>query len=191
MVMVRNLVKKIYYYVQFAVRYLLYNNRFRHIGIHSIVKRPIRILGGKKILIGDYVIILDGLRIEALTRYNQQRFSPELVIEDGVRIGQNVHIVCAERVILHKDVSVGPYTMINDSKHGYNRPDLPLYQQDIQTKPIEIGEGTIIGMGVCILPGVTIGRHCFIGANTVVSKNIPDNSIVAAQRPRVVQIPYE
>lgn len=186
----RNLSKEIYFRTQFIFRYLIFYHRFEKIGVHSIIKRPIRILGGKRIQIGDHVMILDGLRIEAIKQYKGYKYEPQLIIEDGVTMGQSVHIVCANKIVIHNNVLIGPYSMVNDTKHGYNDPDLPLSEQMLETAPIEIGEGTVIGMSVCVLPGVSIGRHCYIGANVVVAKDIPDNSIVASPRPRIVKIPY-
>lgn len=49
-------------------------------------------------------------------------------------------------------------------------------QPIIQKGTVEIGEGSWIGENVCII-GAHIGRHCVIGANSIVTKNIPDYSI--------------
>ena len=163
---------------------------FKSIGRHSYVKKPIRIFNGHNVTIGNYVNVLDGLRLETIEKWNDQVFNPNVVIGDRVSFGQCVHLVCASKVIIHDDVAIGPFSMINDCTHGYSDPTVPLSIQNLKTAPIEIGEGTIIGMSVCILPGVSIGKHCYIGANTVVTKNLPDYTVVSAVQPRKATIPF-
>ncbi|MEO6802231.1 MAG: DapH/DapD/GlmU-related protein, partial [Granulicella sp.] len=52
---------------------------------------------------------------------------------------------------------------------------------------VEIGEGTLIGMGTMVLPNVRIGKRCVIGANSVVTSDIPDYSIAAGSPARVIR----
>lgn len=54
-------------------------------------------------------------------------------------------------------------------------------------KPVEIGDDVWIGGGSIILPGVSIGKNCTIGAGSVVTKSIPDNSIAYGNPCRVVR----
>ena len=50
--------------------------------------------------------------------------------------------------------------------------------QGITTKPVIIGDDVWIGANAVILPGVTIGKHCVVAAGAVVTKDVPDNTIV-------------
>lgn len=59
-------------------------------------------------------------------------------------------------------------------------PDLEI------TKPIVVGNSVYIGNRVIILPGVTIGNNVVIGAGAIVTKNVPDNSVVAGIPARVI-----
>lgn len=52
---------------------------------------------------------------------------------------------------------------------------------------VKIGEGTHVGIGACIIPGITIGKWCTIGAGTVVTKNIPDFSVVVGNPGRIIK----
>jgi serine acetyltransferase len=55
------------------------------------------------------------------------------------------------------------------------------------TAPIAIGNDVYIGVNAIILAGVTIGNRCIIGAGTVVTKSIPDNSVAVGVPARVVK----
>lgn len=54
-------------------------------------------------------------------------------------------------------------------------------------KPIEVGNNVWIGGNVVVLPGVKIGDHCVIGAGSVVTKDIPDNSVAVGNPCKVIR----
>ena len=54
-------------------------------------------------------------------------------------------------------------------------------------RPVSIGNGSWLGHGTVVLPGATIGRHVVIGANSVVTGHIPDNSVAAGVPARVIK----
>ena len=54
-------------------------------------------------------------------------------------------------------------------------------------KPIKVGDNVWIGGNVVVLPGVTIGNNCVIGAGSVVVKDIPDNSIAVGNPCKVIK----
>ena len=64
---------------------------------------------------------------------------------------------------------------------------MPINASSIITKTVKIGDETYIYNNSVILPGTTIGRHCVIGANSVVNSNIPDYSIAVGNPARVVK----
>lgn len=100
---------------------------------------------------------------------NHHMFSTEPWL---ISIGNNVHIT-ADVVFLTHDGG----TLIID------RADLPYY---VLTGDIEIGDNTYIGTRTIILPGVKIGSRCVIGAGSVVTKDIPDNSVAAGVPAKVI-----
>ena len=61
-----------------------------------------------------------------------------------------------------------------------------LSQKVVQKKPVEIGDGSWIGENVCII-GASVGKHCIIGANAVVTHDIPDYSIAVGSPAKVVK----
>jgi acetyltransferase-like isoleucine patch superfamily enzyme len=77
---------------------------------------------------------------------------------------------------------------ITDGLHGYENANEPYkYQKLFRIAPIRIKRGCWIGQNVVILPGVTIGELTIIGANSVVTKNIPDRCIAVGAPAKVIK----
>jgi acetyltransferase-like isoleucine patch superfamily enzyme len=152
----------------------------------SLLFRPLLIVRPEYIFVDGGVTISPGARLEAIALNPQN--PPELRIGNNVNIEQNVHIICHYRVLIEKNVSVTANCAIVDTTHPFD--DVPcetkvadLIQDDQGF--VEIGEGTVLGFGTVVLPNVRIGKGCVIGANSVVTRSIPDYS-VAAGAPAVV-----
>ena len=89
-----------------------------------------------------------------------------------ITLGNNVHLTNDIRFINHD----GGTLLFRDKV-----PDLEI------TKPITIGNNVYVGNNVLFLPGVTIGDNVIIGAGAVVTRNIPDNSVVVGVPARVIK----
>jgi len=97
-------------------------------------------------------------------------------------------ISAAKRIVIGQHVMMARNVYISDHGHEFSDPDVPFGLQDItQPKAVEIGEGTWLGQNVCVLPGVTIGRNCVIGANSVVTKDIPELSVAVGSPARIIK----
>ena len=71
--------------------------------------------------------------------------------------------------------------------HQYDNPNVPIILQPIkQISPVRIGEGSWLGENVCVI-GANIGKHCVIGANSVVTHDIPDYSIAVGVPAKVIK----
>lgn len=96
-------------------------------------------------------------------------------IENGVTIGDNV--------------MMGPECMIFTQNHAYADKTVPMNRQGFsRQRPVIIGNDVWIGARVIILPGVTIGDGCIIGAGSVVTKNIMPYSIVGGNPAKTIKI---
>jgi acetyltransferase-like isoleucine patch superfamily enzyme len=82
---------------------------------------------------------------------------------------------------------IGGGTLISGVEHGYSRRDIPMRHQPTENKPVRIEDDVWIGMGVKLLPGVTIGKGAIIGAGSVVTRSIPAYSIAIGAPCRVVR----
>lgn len=174
-----------------VISYLRYFHKFKKVGKRCVLQKPLRLINLQNVVFGDRVYILPGLRMETLEKKDGVEYTPLLKVGNGVTIGQNAHFFCASRITIGDNVGIGGNVMINDCAHGYADLTMPIQDQPISTKPIEIGDNTLIGNNVLILPGVKIGKNCCIGGNTVISKSVPDYSIVSAPRPRSVVMPHD
>ncbi len=81
----------------------------------------------------------------------------------------------------------GHYVHITDMNHGYELIDRPISVQNQPEAPVSIGEGSWLGHGVMVLPGSRIGRHVVVGANSVVSGEIPDYSVAVGVPAKVIR----
>ena len=111
----------------------------------------------------------------------------QLIFEDGCTIGHFNHIYATKSIIIRKNVLTADKVYISDNLHGYEDIDTPIVRQPIlQNGTVEIGEGSWLGENVCVL-GVKIGKHCVIGSNSVVTKDIPDYSVAIGIPARVIK----
>jgi acetyltransferase-like isoleucine patch superfamily enzyme len=104
------------------------------------------------------------------------------MIEDNCIIAHGTILSARNRIHLERGVNVAQQVLIMDHNHAYEDIDVPIIEQGItEGGRIRIGEGSWIGHGaaiVCSRGELTIGRHCVVGANSVVTRNIPDYSVV-------------
>lgn len=171
--------------------FLKKKNKFKNFGQGSLFSGDLNILNGKYITIGDKCYIGPESRIEAWDKYNNIKFNPEIIIGNDVRINSRCHIGAINKIIVGNQCLIGSNVMIIDHSHGRNTPkelDLHPGDRDLYSKgPIIIGEKTWLCENVVVLPNVKIGKCCVIGANAVVTKNIPDYSIAVGNPAKIVK----
>ena len=118
-----------------------------------------------------------------------QTMVSDTVIRVGDRclFGKGTGIVGHLEITIGDDVWTGHHVYITDQNHGYSDLDLPVSRQVMPERPVSIGDGSWLGHGTVVLPGARIGRHVVIGANSVVTGVIPDNSVAAGVPARVIK----
>ena len=155
--------------------------RFGSFGEGSIVCFPSQtIVNPGSIHLGAGIIIAPDVTLSAGWLPGQVDL-PERVVSIGDRslIGRGSSIVAHESVEIGSDVWTGHNVYITDMNHGYEDIDLPISVQNQPEAPVTIGDESWLGHGTVVLPGVHIGRHVVIGANSVVTHDIPDFSVAA------------
>ena len=112
-----------------------------------------------------------------------------LTIGQNTRIGSDAVIACSEKITLGNNVLIAARFYIADGGHEFRDPTKPvMHQGKISPKPVSIGNGSWIGINVCIMPGVTIGGNCVVAANSVVTESFPDRSVVGGVPARLIRV---
>ena len=134
------------------------------------------------------------LRLEACENYETQTFTPRIVIKDNVELNDFVHIGAANYVEIGNNVLMASKVYISDHNHGFysgdeqSDPEMPPSRRLLDAhRKVIIGDNVWLGEFVSVLPGVTIGKGSIIGANSVVSRDIPPYSIAVGTPARVVK----
>lgn len=161
---------------------------FKHFGKLSYIKRPIRIIGRRYISFGEKVYVCDGLRMEAISAWLEEKYNPMINIGDEVNIGQYCHITCANKVSIGNGVSILPNVLITDIEHEHVS-NVSLRFTGLNVGSVEIGDYSVIGMGARILGQghLKIGRNVIVGANSLVTSDIPDNVLVAGIPAKIIK----
>jgi acetyltransferase-like isoleucine patch superfamily enzyme len=111
-----------------------------------------------------------------------------------VRIGSGTFLNLGVMVAALELVEIGDHCMfangcfITDADHRVDDPTLPITWQGFTTKgPTRIGDNVWCGANVVITSGVSVGERCVIGANSVVTRDLPAFSVAAGAPARVIR----
>ncbi len=114
----------------------------------------------------------------------------------GISIGDysgiGVDAKLSGEITIGNNVMMGPEVMVYTSNHNYGRRDIPMIEQgNSEMKPVAIGDDVWIGARAIILPGVKIGSGTIIAAGSVVTKDVPEYSIVGGNPAKLLKKRFE
>ena len=141
-----------------------------------IIRFPIDIRGKKYIQVSKGFTTGVGCRIEAYPETDKK----VLFFGENFQMNDYVHITTIKNIKIGNDVLLASKIYISDCSHGSysgdendTHPDSIPHDRPLSSKPVVIEDNVWLGEFVSVLPGVTIGKGTIVGANSVVSKNLP------------------
>lgn len=160
----------------------------------TLIDSRAKIIGYKGIKIGHNFYAGKGLWLEAVSNYNEQLKSPKLIIGNDVSFSDFNHIGATNLVKIGNHVLFGSKCYVTDHNHGIyqgnqqSNIDIAPESRKLTENGIVIIEDNVwLGDNVVVLPNVTIGYGSIIGANSVVSKDIPAYSIAVGSPAKVIK----
>ena len=184
----RNIILAIFRLPQRCISFIkksYYKLKFGEFHWNSSIVKPLHIVGHGRIYIGEKVRIqnLSWIQSVSLTGHVECK----LVIGNNTTIGHFNHIIATKSVMIGSNVLTADKVYISDNIHGYEDITVPIKEQPIiQKTEVIIGDNSWLGENVCVI-GAKIGKHCVIGANSVVTKNIPDYSVAVGSPARIIR----
>ncbi|MBC6112126.1 acyltransferase [Pedobacter fastidiosus] len=132
--------------------------------------------------------------------FNEFNLGEKSIIEDFATVNNGVGNVNigARTIVGIGNVIIGPVTIGNDVmfaqnivvsglNHGYEDVEISPSQQEVFCKQIIIKDSVWIGANSVITAGVTLGKHCVIGGGSVVTKDVPDFSVVVGNPAKIIK----
>ena len=174
------------------ILYLAYSFIVTKLTIPSarLLRQPIDIRGKKGIDFGQQLTTGYHCRFEA---HNKDE-NVSLHFGNNIQINDFVHIAALNEVRIGDNVLIASKVFITDLEHGSyvgnesdSLPDSIVKERPLSSKSVIIKDNVWLGEHVSVLPGVTIGENSIIGANSVVTKSIPANSIAVGIPAKVIK----
>ena len=165
-----------------------------------LIQQPVRLVNASRITMGNDVSLGPGCMLNAIRRYpgrfmkelpddvEVQSFSPSITIGNRVSATGYLTVSAVESVSIEDDVLLASHIFIADHSHGRSRTDIAFKYQPLEDiAPVVIEQGCWLGEHVVVMPGVSIGAFSIVGANSVVTRNVPSRSMVAGSPARVIK----
>lgn len=181
--------KRIYYKIKNHFR----KSKLKKCGVNVSFGKDVGLRGHSFISVGDNVSISSGCKLHTWKYYKNidTGYIPNLEIDNDVTITNNSYISCVNSVIIGSGCLLGENCFITDNFHGNNFFDemkIPPNDRKLFSKgPVHIGKNVWLGRNVCVMPNVTIGDYAVIGANSVVTHDIPAYAIAAGCPAKVIK----
>jgi acetyltransferase-like isoleucine patch superfamily enzyme len=140
----------------------------------------LRIARGARVELGRFVWLGDGTKVRC----------HEGLVEIGEKtvLGQECTISAYQRVRIGEQCVIADRAMFIDFDHGVVEVERPIRSQGIYKRDVEVGSNVWIGYGACILRGVSVGDNSIVGTNSVVTRDVPANAVVAGIPARIIRM---
>lgn len=166
--------------------------RFKAVGDLFYLGKDYRILNPECIKLGDSFAAKERLRMEAITFYSKQKFTPRIIIGNNVTFNNDCHIGCINKIEIGDNCLFASKVYITDHDHGNTTMEslrtTPSLRPLISKGEVIIKKNVWVGEGAAILSGVTIGENCIVATNSVVTKSFPPNVVIGGIPAKIIKI---
>lgn len=154
---------------------------FNKLGQNVIFENNVLVFHPENIEIGNNVYVGHNTILKGY-------YKSKMLIGDDTWIGQACFFHSAGGISIGRAVGIGPGVKILTSEHKANDLSKPILFSDLDLAPVVIKDGTDIGIGSIILPGVEIGEGVIVGAGSVVTKDVEDYTVVAGSPAKLLRL---
>lgn len=168
------------------VRAMRYRLSGAHIGRGCTFGHGVSFQFGWRTRVGNDCIVDAYAQFKCPTAVNPV-YPYNIDIGNNVFIGRGTIIDANSFVKIGNDTFVAPYCFISDTTHNFGDSTTPIRFQGCHYKPVEIGDDVWLGAHVIVLAGVNIGHGCVVGANSVVTRDLPPDVVAVGAPARVIQ----
>lgn len=162
--------------------------RFGSIHPTTVLEYPLEVSNPRRIQVGSGTRISWGCKLLARTECRDRKMYPEILIGDDCYLGNYVHLAATQRIAIGRGVLLADGIHLSDTLHDYTNGGCPIMQNErTHSGELHIGDDSWIGENVTIAGDIRIGRHCVVGANAVVDRNLPDFSVAVGMPARVIK----
>lgn len=158
----------------FKPRNIFFKGDF-YIGKNSVVS----VYKGGKISVGENFRVCDNTVVSSV--------GGEIIIGNNCQIGDLCWFTGQGGIYIGNNVLFSNKINIVANEHSYSMIDMPIYMQPEQSKPVYIGDDSWIGVNTTILSNTRIGKHCVIGANSLVKGTFEDYSVIAGNPAKIIK----
>ena len=166
---------------------------FKSCGEKLQISPPLIYMGLNNVSIGNNFRAGERLKLRTFNNWEGKTYTPSIVIGNNVNIETDCHISAINQVSIGNNVLIASFVYISDHTHGnvndLEVPLLPPLQRPLYSKgPVIIEDDVWLGEKVSVMAGVHIGRGAIIGANSVVTKDIPAYAIAVGSPAKVIKM---
>lgn len=186
--------KKILEYMGVLRRYVYSEKLKRQFSVSGnivSIRPPMDLKGAKYIAVGEEFRTGPGMILHCWDEYDGEKYSPCLSIGNNANIGRNNHIGCINEIRIGDNLLTGNNVFITDHFHGMSSEkerNIPPINRKLYSKGgVRLGDNIWLGDNVVIMPGVSIGNNVIVGANSVVTKDIEENSVAVGAPAKIIK----
>lgn len=166
----------------------LVRSDFGRIGKNTLICTPFFSNNASEVYLGENCKIQPGGWIDSIREYAGVKYNGRIEIGDRAYLGHRVALAACQKMVIGNDVVFADNVYISDLLHSFDDINLPIFKTNlVSSGPVVIEDQVWLGQRVCVLPNVRIGRHSVVGANSVVTKDIPPCCVAAGVPAKIIK----